>query len=84
MVWNPYKTNSKIGPDIKSFCKPIHMPKATVQNPYAKDAKSGGHTHSFAGSIFLLGSFGARLNNEGTTDFVGMLVALNYINLNDN
>ena len=51
VVWNPYKTNSKIGSDIKSFCKPIHTPKATVRNPYAKDANGGGHIHSFSGSI---------------------------------
>ena len=38
-------------PDIKSFFKPIHTPKVTVRNPYAKDTKGGGHTHSFPGLI---------------------------------
>lgn len=47
VVWNPYRKNSYIGPDIKSLSKTIHTNKNTVRNPYAKDAKIGRHVNIF-------------------------------------
>ena len=72
VLGNLYKTNSKIGPDIKSFYKPIHTPKVTVRNPFAKDTEGGGHTQHVSRSIFSLQQSSAKiptkLSNSGIHD----------------